>query len=564
MGPMDAIQKTGATLSEAMRAGRGIFRSRIFIGSLSLFLLIVPIFTFFWSIGFKHSYLEVDMAVMELYTLNAAKGKQLLGPYSRFGWNHPGPAWFYMMVPIYKLSGYKSTSMYLSARIVNFLAGLGVALLCLLNIRRSDRLLAGAIMALMAVYICHLGPPKLNGPWNPYIIIIPLTLFMITAGVISSGGFRFLPLGAFLAAFLAQTHIGVVFVVCSGVAASLALLAFNFRRADQDARRSFLKWLFISSLITLVMWAPPLLEEERNFIGNIYKTLNFFLFSSPENSLMDAFESSSLHFAWLPMYFVRLIGLRPPLFEYYLIAQIITLLQFSALFMLALSSFKRSQVFRANLSALTFVMGIVGLWSLSQIRGAFFPYLTLWTTTIGFVTWALLIAKFVEYLPHGRGFWNFASRLLKSREAVAALLLMINLLAANHFITGSAHLPSDSKKVKSVSRDMINYMKAHSEEEITVMFNWGDWSYQAAIILQLYKADLDFSVESVWPKYKGTDWPLLLGENYKPDRSTAPRIVFSQDPEPEEEVLGKLLARSYNCSVYLIGSDKRPWRYDKM
>jgi hypothetical protein len=33
-----------------------------------------------------------DGAAIELGTLHAAHGVQLVGPYSRFGWSHPGPA----------------------------------------------------------------------------------------------------------------------------------------------------------------------------------------------------------------------------------------------------------------------------------------------------------------------------------------------------------------------------------------------------------------------------------------------------------------------------------------
>jgi hypothetical protein len=36
-----------------------------------------------------------DYAALELYTRLAAQGRQLLGPYSRFGFHHPGPAYFY-------------------------------------------------------------------------------------------------------------------------------------------------------------------------------------------------------------------------------------------------------------------------------------------------------------------------------------------------------------------------------------------------------------------------------------------------------------------------------------
>src|SRR5437016_3928499 len=41
-----------------------------------------------------------DAALIELYTMSATRGEQLLGPYSRFRWHHPGPAMFYALVPL--------------------------------------------------------------------------------------------------------------------------------------------------------------------------------------------------------------------------------------------------------------------------------------------------------------------------------------------------------------------------------------------------------------------------------------------------------------------------------
>jgi hypothetical protein len=41
-----------------------------------------------------------DFALLELSTGEALRGAQLLGPYSRFGWRHPGPAYVYLQAPL--------------------------------------------------------------------------------------------------------------------------------------------------------------------------------------------------------------------------------------------------------------------------------------------------------------------------------------------------------------------------------------------------------------------------------------------------------------------------------
>jgi hypothetical protein len=50
------------------------------------------------------TYSSGDGALLDLYTLYSSRGVWSLGPYSRFGWNHPGPLFFYCIVPFYLAS----------------------------------------------------------------------------------------------------------------------------------------------------------------------------------------------------------------------------------------------------------------------------------------------------------------------------------------------------------------------------------------------------------------------------------------------------------------------------
>ena len=64
-----------------------------------------------------------DFAVMELHLRDVARLKHWLGPYSRYGWNHPGPLYYYALSPLYWLTGGASTSLYASAAALNLIAG---------------------------------------------------------------------------------------------------------------------------------------------------------------------------------------------------------------------------------------------------------------------------------------------------------------------------------------------------------------------------------------------------------------------------------------------------------
>ena len=60
-----------------------------------------------------------DWAIFELRARDVLDHGVFVGPYSRFGWNHPGPLLFYVLAVPYKLLGSKSISMHITALLVN-------------------------------------------------------------------------------------------------------------------------------------------------------------------------------------------------------------------------------------------------------------------------------------------------------------------------------------------------------------------------------------------------------------------------------------------------------------
>jgi len=67
-----------------------------------------------------------DVAVTELAIQNALHFRQVLGPYDRFGWNHPGPAIFYILAVPYALVGRQASGVLVGAFIVNFACAVGI------------------------------------------------------------------------------------------------------------------------------------------------------------------------------------------------------------------------------------------------------------------------------------------------------------------------------------------------------------------------------------------------------------------------------------------------------
>ncbi|HEY2429607.1 MAG TPA: hypothetical protein VGI06_11805, partial [Acidimicrobiales bacterium] len=66
-----------------------------------------------------HVVLYGDQALLELGARRAAHLDQLVGPYSRTGFHHPGPIVFYLLAPFVRILGTGGSGLYLGAVAIN-------------------------------------------------------------------------------------------------------------------------------------------------------------------------------------------------------------------------------------------------------------------------------------------------------------------------------------------------------------------------------------------------------------------------------------------------------------
>src|SRR5262249_4959114 len=148
-----------------------------------------------------------DGAILEIYTLEALRGTLLVGPYSRFGWHHPGPLYFYLLAPWYWLSGYHTAGMQAGALVINFAATLLIIRCVAANASAPT---AVAVFVSIAVYILRAGDLIVSA-WNPHIIVLPLVAYVVLAAAMFADPRR----GHLLwlvgvGTLLAQTHVAMV------------------------------------------------------------------------------------------------------------------------------------------------------------------------------------------------------------------------------------------------------------------------------------------------------------------------------------------------------------------
>src|SRR3954469_12226727 len=164
-----------------------------------------------------------DLAVTETYTILAAHGRLLLGPYSRFSWHHPGPIYFYALVPFYRLLGGATVGLDLGALVLNVCCT-ALALVVACSARpRSLCVAACAALLLFAVRF----PAAWTSVWNPHAVVIPLmALVTCVMAVVAGAGPATLIAVAVLSSLAAQTHVGVALVAfVLAAAASVAAWA---------------------------------------------------------------------------------------------------------------------------------------------------------------------------------------------------------------------------------------------------------------------------------------------------------------------------------------------------
>ena len=215
-----------------------------------------------------------DHAVLELYTRLAASGDQRLGPYSRFHFHHPGPALFYLSMPVYELAGESHEGLKLAALLINALSVAGL----LGAARRLGGLAAYFATALgLAAFVAWWGPAGLFSNWNPTIAVLPFGLGLLAWGGVAAGRPAFLPVAVLASSFAVQSHVGCAPVTAAVAAAALAMATIprlsRVLRLPPAPPRAWLRPAVIGAVVLVVLWALPLAEQLDPEGGNLGRIL---------------------------------------------------------------------------------------------------------------------------------------------------------------------------------------------------------------------------------------------------------------------------------------------------
>ncbi len=385
-----------------------------------------------------------DLSIIELRIRDIPTHPPLVGPYSRFGWNHPGPALYYVLAVPYWLLGRASAGLAIGALAVNAASCVGVVALA--HRRGGLRLAAPAAIA-MLLFAHALGPATLANSWNPTLPVMPLVLFCMLTWSVSVGDALLMPVMVFVGSFIAQSHIGLVPVVLSLGAVACGSLAFRWH--GRTARVSPMPLAVALGLFAL-MWSGPVVEAVAHHGGNLRALFHYFTHSHTAVGLSEAWRIVSNEFSasaqWLRGY-ARDVYTGEPASAY----RATIPLGFALLALGSVYAVRRRERGAVEVMIIATLAAVVALLSIAAIGGVAYDYLSTWVSAVAVFGAIASVAVVSMASP-----WN-----KPYVERAVAALLVVAIIASSGFAVREALTFTDpSDRGAHIVADVANKLAA--------------------------------------------------------------------------------------------------------
>jgi hypothetical protein len=441
-----------------------------------------------------------DAAVIEMYTIHALHGRQLLGPYSQFRWHHPGPGMFYMLAPFYLAGGPTMVSLSAGALTINLIAIVAIAWVVWRHTQATP-LLGIALSSVMFLYLVRVHPVMASA-WNPHIGVLPLLALIVMSAAMAAGEIRLLPAVALFASFISQAHIGLVPVTVAVVTAAFVFLAFcpePGRRGESievERRRSLAVWTNVTAWLLVPVWVLPVAEELTQTPGNMTLICRFFSgvgrTGQPAGTALRAAADMLLgvlrpefHPAW--GWLVRPSSGAWPL--------AFATLETAALGAVSLWAWRSHRRFHGALACLCLLASIVAFWSATRIFGEIVDHDLFWASALGAINLAVIL---------GAAAWP-GDRWLSGRftpgvvVAAASVVFVVASFALGFtelrtLAQRSHRIDEEQTAVQALTRDTrigLGQLRIHRP---LFRLDGQAFAVGAGVVLQLQKARVSFAV----------------------------------------------------------------------
>jgi membrane protein implicated in regulation of membrane protease activity len=428
-------------------------------------------------------WLSGDAALFEIYTRNAASGQQLLGAYSQFGWNHPGPLPFYTFLPFYQLGGHGQHALNGAALATNLLA---LSVIAWMTLRHGSGLVAPAVALFVLVYLARI-PELPSSFWNPHILMLPLVAWLALCAAIAIGETALIPAAVLIGSWIIQAHVGLSIAVIACVMMT-AVLAFGTGRSLPRST------VWLTAIVLIVVWALPVAEQLTSTPGNMREIVEFFLFQGgarPSIGVSVRAVGAMLAGVFRPAFEVaRGWSFEPAEWRWAIGGFALA----AALLLLVRAEWRRGARYNAALGAGCLALVAAGYLSAANIRGTIGDYQLFWLSIVGVVSMALIVSASVQpRLPN----------LPKVPLTVLTLLLYAAACAVTfRAFTERANAPpsTESLAVETLTGAVTTALRNGVADRLLLEVDPKAWDIAAGIVLHLSKAEIDVNVDPtlVW------------------------------------------------------------------
>jgi len=359
---------------------------------LCLAAVLVPFAVGVVRVLFVHWTPVGDWALLELRARGVGGSHTpLVGPYSRFGWSHPGPALFFALAVPYRLLGSRPNGLLVASLLIN---AASVGTIVLIAWRRGRRPLAVACAIALLVLCRSLGAEFLRDPWNPYVTVLPFAALVFVSWSIMCGDTWMLPIGVLVASFIAQSHVGyaaLVLVVLGSATVWRLAAVVRHRGSSEPARdrRRAPALIAVTVAVTIVAWLPPLLDQIVN-PGNLQALFDFFgkHHTTPTNQTAFGVVGRALTVpgAWVTGHdAVRTSDFTASASGFFVPVALLALVAAIAF------AWRRRDRDAVALGALVIATLGAGVYSISHIAGPLAAYLVRWLFPVAMISWLVLV-----------------------------------------------------------------------------------------------------------------------------------------------------------------------------
>jgi hypothetical protein len=379
--PREESVRSAPTSALTPTAGRWRARLTWMVAVLALSPFVVGV----WSLvrnAHTSAILFGDRAVIALTAADVWRTPILLGPYSRYYWHHPGPAYFYVLGVGSSVFGGTTLGLSLAATVINAAAAVG---LLVLAYRRGGRALVCWTAVLLPCYLLAVGPVAFD-VWNPSITLLPFALVLMLAWSIACRDWWTAPWLVLAGTFAVQTHVALVPGVMTACGIGAVVGGWRQRRGEGDERARdacrVRRALLVSAVVGFVLWLPPVIQQVTGSDGNLTALARFFLRSGSQHSLSDAVTQTALQLTLFARAVFEPVTLRQDGRQGLVLVAVAGAV---GLAVAAWASIRTKNVDGLALLFLVAVEALAGVYSVTRIDGPIQFYLVQWISAVGLV-----------------------------------------------------------------------------------------------------------------------------------------------------------------------------------